>query len=319
MFRTPQFWTKKNSFSTLLLPLSCAYYQAHRIKQSLETPYHSRLPVICVGNAVAGGSGKTPATLSLVKIIKQYELFRNPCVLTRGYGGAEKGPLLCDPMRHNYKDVGDEALLLAKEAPVIIARNRKAGAVFAEQKGFDAILMDDGLQNNSLSKTISFLVVDANYKFGNERLIPSGPLREPLDDLHHKVDAIITIGDSAIEVFDDKPDFKASITAHISEKTSMSAIAFAGIGHPDKFFQTLRDNAIRLERTMSFPDHYPYDYKDLQKMAKHGLPLLTTEKDWVRLPKDWQDQVMTLPVTLNFSQADKLIAFLNNHLNGAPS
>lgn len=151
--KTPSFWYGSNSIAAYALtPLSWLYQLGHSLNQALKpAPYHSKIPVICIGNAVAGGSGKTPTVISLVQLLKQQGVIKNPFILTRGYGGSITNPTLVDPSKRTVNDVGDEALLLARHAPTIIAANRADGAKYAEENKADLIIMDDGLQNNSLA------------------------------------------------------------------------------------------------------------------------------------------------------------------------
>ena len=191
---TPKFWRSKGPIAQLLRPISCLYFMGHKFKSSSAQPYHSKIHVICIGGVVAGGSGKTPVLHGLLKMIRAHGPYENPVILCRGYRGTLKGPSVVDPDVHTAKDVGDEALLHARYAPTIISPDRAAGAKLAEAMGADAILMDDGLQNNSLHKTFSFLVIDARYGIGNGYMLPAGPLREPLQDALAKCSAIISTG-----------------------------------------------------------------------------------------------------------------------------
>lgn len=319
-FKTPKFWHKRKSIiSILLIPFSWLYLLGHRINMKCQgTPYKSIVPVICVGNAIAGGSGKTPTVIALLKLIKDNNIAKNPMILTRGYGGNINHSTLVDPQKHNAKDVGDEPLLLANFAPTIIAKNRAEGARYAESQNADLIIMDDGLQNNHLQKDISFLVVDRQIDFGNNRVLPAGPLREPLRDVLDKVQAVICIGP---KFHSDLPVMEAIITPKIIPEINTPYVAFAGLGYPEKFKNTLLDNNINLVGWMPYPDHHQYtqnDEDDLKDLALNkNAKLITTEKDFVRLSPDFQKQILTLPIQLKFKDENPILNFFKNSIGNA--
>lgn len=314
--KTPQFWYQDSVWAALLSPLSCVYLIGHKINQA-QKPYRAKLPVICVGNAVAGGSGKTPAVMALIDLIKQNDIAKNPVILTRGYGGKLKGPVLVDPAQHSYRDVGDEALLLARKAPTIICANRAQGAQFIESLDADLIIMDDGLQNPSLHKDVSLLVVGANG-FGNGKLLPAGPLREPLSDVIDRADAFITVENTSLF---EKPTFTAQIEAP-QKLESGPYIAFAGLGHPEKFKTTLESLDVDITGWYAFPDHYPYSAQDLQKLMQEAkdknAQLITTEKDHVRIPPAFQKDIGVLPVHMAFENSDSIAVLIKNKISSLP-
>ena len=316
-FNTPKFWHKKWSpVSILLIPVSWIYRLGHALNMRLQgTPYKSSVSVICVGNAIAGGSGKTPSVIALIQIIKDNNIAKNPMILTRGYGGDITQPTLVNLDKHTSKDVGDEALILARHAPTIIARNRAEGARFAESNKADLIIMDDGLQNNHLHKDISFLVVDRQIDFGNNRILPAGPLRESLSLVLNRVHGIICIGRA---FHSDLNVFEASITPQNELDTSTKYIAFAGLGYPDKFKNTLLDLKADLVGWYPFPDHHQYTAQELEDLHDRSLSknatLITTEKDFVRLSPEQQKDILTLPITLNFEENDDVTTFLKQKL-----
>jgi tetraacyldisaccharide 4'-kinase len=319
-FNTPKFWHKKWSpVSILLIPASWLYRLGHVLNMKLQgTPYKSSTPVICVGNAIAGGSGKTPSVIALIKIIKDNDIAQNPIILTRGYGGEITQPTLVNLSKHTSKNVGDEALILAQHAPTIIAQNRADGARFAESNKADLIIMDDGLQNNHLHKDINFLVVDRQIDFGNNRILPAGPLREPLAKVLDKVQGVICIGRA---FHSDKPVFEASIKPQNKLDISKGYIAFAGLGYPEKFKNTLLDLKANLVGWYPFPDHHQYTTQELEDLHDRALSknavLITTEKDFVRLSPDQQKNILTLPITLNFEENDDIASFLKQKLGEA--
>ena len=316
-FKTPKFWHKKWSLlSILLIPVSWLYRLGHRLNMRMQgTPYTSSLPVICIGNAIAGGSGKTPTVIALIKLIKEKNIVQNPIILTRGYGGENTEPTLVDISKHTAQDVGDEALLLARHAPTIVAQNRAEGAKLAEKHNAELIIMDDGLQNNHLHKDLSFLVVDRQIDFGNNRVLPAGPLREPLTNVLDKVHAIICIGRP---FHSDLDVFESAITPTVTIDSTEKYIAFAGLGYPDKFKNTLLDLNINLVEWHPFPDHHAYTEQEILQLKDNaynqGAKLITTEKDFVRLPTNQQENILTLPITLNFKSDTEITNFLKTEL-----
>lgn len=309
--KPPSFWMHKTGMAALLRPFSCLYLAGHRIKTRMTRPYASKIPVLCVGGIVAGGSGKTPIVHAIVALIREKDLFQNPVILTRGYGGDLKGPTLVDPSVHKAKDVGDEALLHAAHAPTIVSRNRAQGAMLAEAMGADLIIMDDGLQNNKLTKTMSFLVVDAQQGLGNGYLLPAGPLREPLTDAAARCAAILyTNGIGHLSA--GLPVLTTQRRVVSDHDKSKSYVGFAGLGYPEKFKQTLEENGFTFKGFEFFPDHHPYsagDIKKLKKTAKDSI-LITTEKDFVRIPPAQKKGIDVLRIMQIFDQPDEVLDFL---------
>ena len=238
----------------LLAPLGIAWDAASRLRRAVARPYRAPVPVICVGNLVAGGSGKTPVVLALAASIATTGL--TIAVVTRGYGGRLGGPLRVDPAEHDADAVGDEALLIAGSAPCWVSRDRAAGVREAVATGAGAILLDDGFQNPSVAKDLSLVVVDSEYGFGNGRVMPAGPLREPVAPGLARADAIVLIGDApaprelgAVSC----PTLRAALEPVNGERFAGARLAaFAGIGRPDKFFATLRRLGANLIATQSF-------------------------------------------------------------------
>jgi tetraacyldisaccharide 4'-kinase len=313
-FKTPSFWFQKSGIlSALLVPVSWLYQAGHIINQKLApAPYKSSLPVICVGNAIAGGGGKTPTVIALKKILKNY----NAVVLTRGYGGTISEATLVDAEKHSVKNVGDEALLISRHLPVIVCHNRADGAKLAERNNFDLIIMDDGLQNNSLVKTVTLLVIDRQIDFGNGKMIPAGPLREPLAKVLNKSDAVICIGRP---LQSDLPVFEAMIEPQGNFDISKNYIAFAGLGIPEKFKNSLLDLNAKLVGWQPYADHHTYNKDDIKKLQQQAIlknaVLITTEKDHLRLPRDVANDVQTLPIKLKFTSPQTLADFITTKIN----
>lgn len=327
-FKTPRFWYTKaenatmtqSTLITLLSPLAKLYQIGHNLNLKKTTPQKAALPVICVGNITAGGSGKTPTCIALYELIRKHELCTNPYFLTRGYGGNEPGPRRIEG-HDTVHEVGDEPLLLANHSNTIISRNRYEGAKKARDLGADIIIMDDGLQNPGLIKDLSFLVIDGTLGLGNQKTLPAGPLREPLAQTLKRTHAVIIIGKDTYNAHalipDQIPVFTGHITASITTNDSLPNtpyIAFAGIGLPQKFYATLRNNNLDLRKTFDFPDHYTYTEKDLKTLMemaeKTNTTLITTEKDHVRLPKVFKKNVYMYPVTLKWDNESTLLRWL---------
>ena len=293
--REPDFWWRPPSwFSSLLLPAAAIYGAVARARM-LGPGADAGVPVICVGNFNLGGVGKTPTVIALTEILK--EANETPFILSRGYGGRLAGPLRVDPTIHNAQDVGDEPLLLSRAAPVIVSRDRLRGAQMAREAGASVIVMDDGFQNPSLRKDLSLIVVDGRRGVGNACVFPAGPLRAPLASQVSRADALIVVGKgtqadgvAAMVAARGRPVLRARIAADrqtVAELAGASVLAFAGIGDPERYFKTLRENGIEVAATRAFPDHHPFtpsEIADLLSEAKRrSLVPLTTEKDFMRL------------------------------------
>lgn len=316
--RAPKFWAREGWTAKLLAPLSALWRFGLDYRSTGIEAYQAAIPVICVGNVVAGGAGKTPVVIALAQRLTQAG--RHPHLLLRGYGGTETGPTLVNPARHTAAQVGDEALLLAPIAPCWVTRERPKGAIAAEREGADVIIMDDGYQNYTLAKDLSVLVVDGTYGFGNGRLIPAGPCREPPERAIARADAIIVIGEDRhhIASWVGCPVLKARMrpTPDSADLKGQKVVAFAGIGRPEKFFATLRDEVeanIVIEEP--FADHHPFTVQEIQDVldeaASQNAIAVTTAKDWVRIPPAFQGRVRVVSITLDWqdpSQLDHLLA-----------
>ncbi|APT29775.1 tetraacyldisaccharide 4'-kinase [Methylobacterium phyllosphaerae] len=272
-------------------------------------------PVLCLGNFTLGGAGKTPAALAVAALLA--ELGRRPAFLSRGYGGRNAGPVRVDPDRHAAAEVGDEPLLLARRAPAIVSRDRPAGAALCRQLGADVIVMDDGLQNPSLVKDLSFAVVDGPAGLGNGLPFPAGPLRAPLARQWPHVGGLIVIGDGAggdavARTAERRglPVHRARLVREADDLAGRRCLAFAGIGRPEKFFATLATAGAVIAGTRPFPDHHPYRPGELAALAESarrlGADLVTTEKDAVRLPPAFSADVRVLRVRLVLDDVDAL-------------
>ncbi|MCZ2158112.1 tetraacyldisaccharide 4'-kinase [Bartonella sp. 220] len=316
--KTPDFWWKDKSFLRLLFaPISWVYgyFSQHRIK---KLPPIIDLPVLCIGNFTCGGTGKTPVVIAFAKAAK--ELGFIPGVVSRGYGGAFKGVHLVNEKYDDARDVGDEALLLVQHAFVAISVDRYAAAQRLKQEGCNLILMDDGFQSRRLYTDYALLVVDATRGFGNGAVFPAGPLRVPLKTQLSLTDSVLLIGHSDEHVKiaflvtrAGKSLHYASLKSLASDKVAgKSFLAFAGIGNPDKFFQSIKELSGHVVQACSYPDHYFFTNTDLkslaQKARKQNLWLATTAKDYVRIQtnsaqKDLKNLII-FDVDVSFSQKD---------------
>jgi len=337
--REPRFWYPASRNRTgiaarLLAPAGFLYGAAGGLKRQLAKPVQSTLPVICIGNITSGGAGKTPVAMTIASLLlKQGERVH---FLSRGYGGRERGPIRVDPFHHGAHDVGDEPLLLAAVAPTWVAADRPKGAAAAERGGAGLIIMDDGFQNPSLAKDFSILVVDAAVGLGNGRLIPAGPLREKVDSALARTNAVILTGRghagdgiAARARARGIPVFRSIVRPPSPPETGGPLLAFAGIGRPDKFFQTLRDLGAEIAETVSYPDHHVYRDSDalalLVRARELDARLITTEKDAVRLTHAapgtplarLAEMTATLPVRAHIAEIDTLMTLIRDAVTRA--
>ena len=305
--RAPEFWNSgtlaAKTCAALLSPCGALYGASVRFRESRARPYRARALVICVGNLTAGGSGKTPVAIALGDRLAARG---NIVFLSRGYGGRLEGPVIVDPLRHDARHVGDEPLLLARRHMTVVARNRADGARLADANGADCIVMDDGFQNFSVVKDFSLLVVDAENPFGNGKLIPAGPLREPVRSGLSRANAIILTGsgDVALPPFNG-PILRAQfVPENLERMRGRKVMAFAGIGRPGKFFSMLSDYGVELTGARAFPDHHMFTAGELVELKQHAANsdalLVTTEKDFVRLDSSQRDGIEPVAIDAKF-------------------
>jgi len=313
--RAPEFWHRDSALARLLTPLGLAYHLAGVLRRAATTPKQAPVPVICVGNLVAGGAGKTPVVLSLLSILQQQGL--RPAALTRGYGGSAAGPLRVDPQKHDAAAVGDEALLLARQAPTWLARDRAAGAEAAAAAGARVVVLDDGFQNPRLHKDLSLLIIDAGYGLGNRRVIPAGPLRELAAGGLARADAVVVLGETTIgetekNLIGGLPLLRARLRPRGTELAGQRVFAFAGIGRPEKFFATLEEAGAKVVGREAFADHAPYDEATLARLRATAeaarARLVTTAKDAARLSPAADIEV--LDVDLAWEDKEALLRLL---------
>ena len=324
MIRTPPHWASRGWLALLLLPLSALWALAAWLRHATARSQQVSLPVICVGNLVAGGTGKTP----IVSWLYDHLASRGwqPAILSRGYGGSMTGPVWVDGTIHDAGMCGDEPLMMAESRDVLVSRDRVTGArAIAAQGSYDVIIMDDGLQNPHLQKQVRIGVFDGGFGVGNGWLIPAGPLRTSWRTGMGMMDmAIINGTDSAgvaaqiagrLPVHHVKTQIDQEVV-HSLQGTPL--LAFAGIGRPARMFDSLKEAGAQIAKTLSFADHHPYSAHDLTRIQEdahhHGAAMITTHKDWIRLPAEWRERVTLLPVSILPEDSDALLDSVETRL-----
>ncbi len=330
MFKAPRFWynqknTPQKILKYTLSPLGWIYERAVEKRFEMNTQVPMSKPVICVGNLTVGGNGKTPTVLSLASFFAKRNY--NPHLLTKGYGGEEAGPVQINRDIDTAEYIGDEALLLAQRAPTWVAANRPLGAQHAIDAGAEMIIMDDGFQNPIIYKDFSLVVIDGKIGFGNQYVMPAGPLRENIENGILRADAVLIIGEdrnhveTLIKSIKDIPVFKAKLVAtHNNPKVKGKKFAaFAGIGRPSKFKDTLEEYGAEITTWKEFPDHYLYKTEDLRGLlktaAKAKTPIITTSKDFVRIPKHMQKDIQVFAVELEWENQDEILDLIEHAIN----
>lgn len=312
--RAPDFWYRSpetpGTLARFLSPLGTLYANATKSRVARSTRYRADVPVICIGNINAGGTGKTPMVIALVQHLQARGI--RPVVISKGHGGRLTGPVEVSERQHSAADVGDEPLLIAAFTRIWIAKDRAEAAKAANAAGADLIIMDDGHQNPDVAKDLSVIVVDAVKGFGNGRCIPAGPLREPIREALARANLLVSIGTKPAQKRFTK-NWATQITVPYVNAEIMPLetgmdwadtplLAFAGIGHPEKFFSTLKSLGADLVRSEALEDHQPLTKALLTRLENEaslrGAQLVTTEKDATRLPSDFRRKVLTLPVRL---------------------
>lgn len=323
--RTPPWWYRKSAegapwWRFMLWPLALIWRAINAYKRVTAKPYRSSLRVISVGNLTLGGSGKTPITAELLRLLGDRAVG-----LSRGHGGQLVGPVMVDPARHTAADVGDEALLIARQHDMFIARDRAAGLRAIEATDTDIVVLDDAHQNVKVAKDVHVLVVDGDtsnnaWPFGDEGVCPYGPMREPFDIGFKRADLVVLWMPDETQIPDpallarlrDKPIFIARLMA--DSPPPARVLGFAAIAKPWKFEATLRACGHDVAAFEGFADHAPLSEAQLQPLLAQadrlGARLITTEKDWVRLPPKWRECVLCLPIRARFDTPDDLLARL---------
>ena len=313
--RAPEFWQRRGAVPTLLAPLAGLYAALGALRRRFVRPWRAGVPVVCVGALTVGGAGKTPTAVTVARVLTARG--RNPHLVTRGYKGRLRGPVRVDPAQHSAREVGDEPLLLAEAAPTWVARNRVAGAKAAIAAGADVIVLDDGYQNPSLAKDLSILVIDGGQGLGNGRRLPAGPLRESVAAGFARAQAVVIIGRDVTGISARVPRKLPLLRARLVPVDADAAplrgrrvLAFAGLGRPDKFFETLTEAGVKVVKRNAFPDHHPYAGPDVEAMIAEALRMdaipVTTAKDAVRLAPEQRARVRILGVDLTLDRPEEL-------------
>jgi tetraacyldisaccharide 4'-kinase len=305
----PVFWQHGHAPPWGLRPVS-ALYAGVTARRVGRAGWSAGVPVICCGNATAGGTGKTPLAIDLAQRLRG--MGEAPAFLTRGHGGALRGVRVTP---ENQARAGDEPVLLAAVAPTYAGADRAVSARLAIAEGATVLVMDDGLQNPGLVRTLSLLVIDGGAGFGNGHVIPAGPLREPVAAAAARCQAAVLIGDDRTDAASllSLPILRARLRPDAGDLAALPAdlVAFAGIGRPQKFFDTLREAGRAPLRAIAFPDHHPYTAGEVARLraeaARLGAGLVTTAKDAARLP---QGTAHVLRVTLEWDDPSAITALL---------
>jgi tetraacyldisaccharide 4'-kinase len=329
--REPAFWHRPSSWRSHLLKPLGALYGAVAAKRLQRKGLDAGIPVICVGNYHVGGAGKTPTVLALAQLLP--ELGELPVVLSRGYGGKLRGPVKVDVERHAASDVGDEPLMMAAVLPVVVSRDRTEGVALAKSQGASVILMDDGFQNPAIRKDASLIVIDSERGLGNGKVFPAGPLRAPLAPQLARTDALVVVGSGtaakavATEIeAQGKPVLSARLRpddASVASLRGRRVLAFAGIGDPARFVNTLRASNVEVVRSRAFADHHAFSRSEIEGLIadarREALTLVTTEKDLARLKENgavpsWAQAIVPFAVSLVFDDPAKLRSFVSDRL-----
>ena len=321
MLKAPKFWYLKRDslLSNALYPFSLLFRLGTKIRYFVSREKKTKIPIICVGNIVIGGAGKTPVALKIGNML--IKAGYNPHFVSKGYGGLEKNNTLVKDW-HSPKSVGDEPLLLSEIAPTWIGLDRNKSFQLASENGADCIVMDDGFQNPTLQKDFSIVVINGDQGFGNKRVIPSGPLRESINRGLSRTNLVITIGDISETVKDKIPKHIPLIAANFKIKEDdmilkgQKVTAFAGIAYPEKFFNSLKLVKTNIVDKISYSDHYIYNENDLLYLAeianKNKSILVTTKKDIVRIPKNFRSLVKTIDGFIELDDEKLLLEILTN-------
>lgn len=315
--KTPKFWKNNNFIATLLSPLGFIYSYVTRYKISHGKFPKLNIPVICVGNLTAGGTGKTPVAISICKILQENGY--NPCFITRGYGGKAKNLYIEKEENIDPTIAGDEPLLLSQIANVSINANRYKAGERAIENGADILIMDDGFQNPTLYKDKSFIVVDGEYGFGNKKAIPAGPLRENISDGLKRANAIIVVGDDKHNIKNLANEYNLEyFNAHIKtikpEVKNKNIIAFAGIGRPEKLYNSLKELGYNIKHKIDFPDHHYYKEKEIENIInianKENLEIFTTSKDLTKISNKFKPLLNVLDIKIDWQDRNNIKKFL---------
>ena len=316
MIKVPTFWFKRfHPFSILLFPISLIYILIHNLNRKLKTEVKVNVPIICIGNLIVGGAGKTSIVIALRKLL--HKKFANIYVLTRGYKGSHRSMHFVSKT-DDVDLVGDEAILHKQYGNVLVAKNRIDGAKACIDRNADLIILDDGFQSKHVKKDVSFIVCDAQRQFGNKMCIPSGPLRETISSGIKRTDAIIFIQRNNekldLNIQNKIPVFYAKRIIKTNVNIKKKIFAFCGLGNPESFFNSIRDIGFKIVKRKIFPDHYSYSHEEILELKKlanlDNLVLITSEKDILRLNKQDRKNINTVSSEILFLEKKRLCDFL---------
>ncbi len=296
MLKAPKFWYQNyiSIPAILLLPVSFIWIIGTYLKKKFAKPIRSKIPVIAIGSAIIGGSGKTPSVIYVCEILEKNGY--KPHIISRGYGGSANDVIKVSP-EMNYSVVGDEAIMMSKYYPTWVSKNKYKALYFAEKDGANILVLDDALQSYNIFKNLSIYVYDSIQSFGNKLIIPSGPLRESIDSVLNRSQIVFLINTDNCPVisknqFQQNINYKISIKPEIRDKRLMP---FAGLGFNKKFFDQLYNEGLDITLTKEFPDHHQYSQDDmytlLDEANKNDSYLITTEKDHLRIPNEFKSSV----------------------------
>ncbi len=320
MLKSPKFWQQKNFLSSFFLPLSYIFHLSYLIYFKIKREIKINTPVLCVGNIVIGGSGKTPIAIKLRKILSKK--FSNIFVLTRGYKGLKKGPLIIKK-KSTFTEVGDEGILHSHFGTTCMSKNKTLGAVFCEKNKSDLIIMDDGLQSRNVKKQVSLLVVDSEYALGNERIFPAGPLRQSINFSLKLSDAVIIVDNSnnylKHKVLKDKKIFFAKKIIKIRNLNNHKIFAFCGLGNNKNFLNGLKKLNYDVKKFKGFPDHHIYKTNEIKKIINYAklnkLSIVCTQKDYLKIPDKFKKDIYVADLDIQIINEKKFFDFLVKKLN----
>ncbi|MDX1948917.1 MAG: tetraacyldisaccharide 4'-kinase [Rickettsiales bacterium] len=320
--KAPSFWREKNDIAQLLLPFSLIYFLVKRLIPKCKNPKNFNAKIICIGNAIAGGAGKTPTAIAIYNFLKLNNPSKKIAFINTGYKGILYGAVLVDNKNHKPSEVGDEAYLLSQTGDCIMCKNRLQACEYAESLGYEILILDDGLHDERIIKDFSLCVFDGNYAIGNGMVMPAGPLRDRLDFCLKDVNDILIIGEHSedlpkrIEKLSRKKlEFhNAYIEITSNHNKEIAYTAFAGIGNPEKFFKTLENIGLSVVEKVIFPDHHKYyqdDFNHLKTLAEaEKSQLITTEKDYIKLSDEMKKITDYTKMRINIS-SQNLLAKIN--------
>jgi tetraacyldisaccharide 4'-kinase len=315
MLKEPNFWYHNSLVTYLLLPLSILYRLGFLVNKYCKQILcqQSHIKIICIGNVTIGGAGKTPTALHIAGSILASSPGAKLCFISKGYKGKASGPVMIrSDVNLDPKLYGDEPILLARVAPVIVAKNRRAGIRYAIKQGFELVVLDDGMQDYSVHKDYTILVIDGKSGVGNWYMLPAGPLRQPVVEGIKQADHVIIMGEDKhdlgkVAVANNKSVTYSNIVPQITEGYG-KVIAFAGIGKPHKFFDTMHKLGAQVVKEVVFPDHHYYSKHDISQLEQLAVDLnaqlVTTEKDYIKLPLELRQKVKVVPIKIKLASGD---------------